>query len=103
MSFLLQCLTAQELSNDNADIEKPLKALLAQFRMAAAKRKLRSAVKSPGDEKFLGGQGGELFAKGRQQRRMNSYGKHEISINSCIIDEICTVSRPMMFYKWINR
>ncbi|XP_022653316.1 uncharacterized protein LOC111272530 isoform X2 [Varroa jacobsoni] len=61
---LRPCLTAQELSNDNADIEKPLKALLAQFRMAAAKRKLRSAVKSPGDEKFLGGQGGELFAKG---------------------------------------
>lgn len=60
---MFQSLTAQELSSDDADIEKPLKALLAQFRMAAAKRKLRSAV-NLGDDRGSFGPSGELFAKG---------------------------------------
>ncbi|OQR77958.1 hypothetical protein BIW11_06725 [Tropilaelaps mercedesae] len=60
---LRPCLTAQELSSDDADIEKPLKALLAQFRMSAAKKKLRNAL-SPRDDRAGSGPSAELFAKG---------------------------------------
>ena len=60
----LQCLTAQELADDDSDIEKPVKALLTQLRMTAAKRRLRNAVKSPFDDAFIS-QNSEFFAKGR--------------------------------------
>ncbi|XP_028968311.1 uncharacterized protein LOC100907901 [Galendromus occidentalis] len=56
-------LTAQELADDDADIEKPLKALLTQLRMTAAKRRLRHALKSPSDDASAP-QNSEFFAKG---------------------------------------